>query len=131
MSQSDARADEEPTIYAIRFYERASRDIDAVVVYLADNLSESFARDWFRGINKAIRSLSELPERYALAPEPHFAEPTRNLTWSRPKSRVSHRILYRVRNDSNDGAVVMILHIRGATMAPITPEEVREIEAQQ
>ena len=123
--------DEEPTVYAIRFYERAKRDMDAVIVYLAENIGESVAVDWYSGINKAISSLATLPERYAVAPEPHFKRTTRNLTWARPKSWASHRILYQVVHEGLDGPTVLILHVRGATMSPITLKEPREIEAQQ
>jgi len=122
---------EEPLTYAIRFYERANRDIDAIVVFLADNFGQRVARLWYGELGKAIASLSHLPERYAIATEPHFTQTTRNLTWARPGSRISHRILYRVFHEGVDGAVVYILHVRGATRAPITVAEAREIEAQQ
>ena len=122
---------DEPIRYAIRFYERASRDIDATVVYLADKVSQPYARSWYIGITKAIQSLSQLPERYALAPESVFVVPTRNLTWARPNTSVSHRILYHVVHGGQDGFVVWIMYVRGATMAPITLNEACEIEAQQ
>ncbi|MBC7805035.1 MAG: type II toxin-antitoxin system RelE/ParE family toxin [Akkermansiaceae bacterium] len=122
---------DEPANYSVRVTERANRDIDAIYVYFAEEFGEAMANKWRGGIIKAITGLSFMPERYALVPKRHFRMAVRHYTWRRSGSSLTHRILYVAEMDGQDGPAVRVIHIRGASRAPITAEDAREIEAQQ
>ena len=126
---SDGAAIGEPITYAVRFSERAKRDADFITVYLADNATERIAIGWRTGLNKTVGSLSLFPDAKAVIAESTlFAPVVRNLLYRRtPDSQ----LLFRVLETSPDGPQVILMSVRLAARPPITPDEAREIEAQQ
>ncbi len=123
---------EKPITYAVRLSERAKRDIDFVTVYLADTVTERLAVNWRTGLNKAVGTLSLFPHRNAIIAENSlFSFPVRDLLYRRTTNSKAYRVLYRIKEEGEDGPQVTLIHVRLAERPPITAEEAREIEAQQ
>jgi plasmid stabilization system protein ParE len=126
--------DEPPKRYALRYSPRALRDLEAAIIAFADFTGdEQKALQLWDGIRASAAVLAENPDRNQV--DEHETAlmrfPVRHELYrvSR-KSRVAYYLFYRVTEDS-DGPRVIILHIRHASRAPLTPDEVQEILAQQ
>jgi plasmid stabilization system protein ParE len=102
--------------YRVIIQPPARADIEAAYLYLRDR-SEDAAERWLSGLEEAIESLNQLPERFALAPESgEFPEHIRQLIYGRRRGR--YRILYLVRENK-----VHVLHIRHGARRPLRPDE--------
>lgn len=124
---------DEPRQYAVRYSEHANRDFDIEYVWLAENVSLEIANEWRTGLREAISGLATFPRRCPRAPEPFHIE-VRQLLFRRKGSQISHRVLFRFRNeeaDAQDPPTVKIMHIRGSAQRPLTRSEIRALEAEQ
>lgn len=122
----------EPRGYALRFQERALRDIDAAFVRLAELTSDEIADEWRDGLREAIAGLAASPRRHPLAPE-RFRREVRHLLYQRPGSRVTYRVLFTVTGEeegASEGPTVTILHLRHGAAKPLTRAEARQVEGQ-
>lgn len=123
--------DEGPVTYAVRVLARAARDHDEALVHFADTEGEEAARQWGAAYIAALRTLATLPRRYAVPTDAGgFAGEVRAVTFRRDAGTAPYRLIYRVTEDSDDGPLVEVLHVRHAAAKPITRKEAREIEAQ-
>jgi plasmid stabilization system protein ParE len=81
-----------------------------------------FADHWFRGLMNAIATLQEKPQRCALSIENKiFSEEVRQLLYG--KTRNVHRVLFTIRGDR-----VHVLYIRHSAQAPLTLQDLEELE---
>lgn len=123
-----------PKRYALRYSPRALRDLEAAVVDFAEFTGdEQKALQLQDGIRASAAILVENPDRNQIDEHEtallQFPVPHELYRFSR-KSRVAYYLYYRVTEDE-DGPRVLILHIRHASRAPLTPDEATEIRAQQ
>jgi plasmid stabilization system protein ParE len=129
---SDTEDKDEPTqTYALRFTERARRDLDAATVYLAETASPEIAVAWREGVYETLSSLATFPRSCPLVPE-KFRLETRQILYRRPGSQAAYRILFTITGEqaqSPDPPTVTVLHVRHASAHPITRTQVREIES--
>jgi hypothetical protein len=51
----------------------------------------------------------------------------RSLPYRRPGSQAAHRILYVIREETPDGPMVVVFHIRHASAGPLQSYEVRDL----
>jgi len=99
--------------YRVEITTRAERDADNLLKWLlAQHAGETGLR-WFEGLERAIGTLADLPERCAIAPEnARIPFEVRHLLYGR-KPHV-YRILFTIENDT-----VYILHIRHGRRKPL------------
>lgn len=94
--------------YRVEISSIAEEEADKTFLSLSQILSLETAKQWYKGLLKAIESLSEMPKRCPLAREnEYFSQEIRQLLYGR--GRNIYRILFTV--IENQG-VVRILHIR-------------------
>ena len=130
MSDAPGSQNELP-VYAIRSRERARRDRNEAIIYLARTTTEDNARDWNAGLTAALATLAILPRRCAVAPE-RFRGEVRRLLYQRPASKIAHWVYFTIEGEnlnSLDAPTVTIARIRHAAAKPLTRTEIREIEA--
>ncbi|NJN92412.1 MAG: type II toxin-antitoxin system RelE/ParE family toxin [Leptolyngbyaceae cyanobacterium SL_5_14] len=85
-------------------------------------LNPGFADRWFRGLMNAIATLQEKPQRCALAVEHEiFPEEVRQLLYGKVKN--VYRVLFTIRD-----ATVYVLYVRHSAQAPLTLNDVEELE---
>jgi plasmid stabilization system protein ParE len=116
-----------PIVYAIRILPRAKRDIEEIVSQMMDTAGAA-AKAWEDGLFAALRTLSQNPRRYPIIPEP-FPIEVRQMLYP-PAPRAGHRVLFHVRDASDDGPIVAVLHVRHTRARPISRTEARTILAQ-
>ncbi len=81
-----------------------------------------FADRWFRGLMNTIATLQEKPLRCSLAIENEmFAENVRQLLYG--KSKNVYRVIFAIRDTK-----VYILNVRHSAQAPLTSDEIKELE---
>jgi plasmid stabilization system protein ParE len=132
MSNPENRDEQAPT-YALRFTERAQRDLDAATIHFAETASPEVAVAWREGLYKALESLATFPRRCSPAPE-RFRREIRQMLYRRTGSQTTYRILFGFAGEeetSPDAPTVIILHIRHASARPITHTQARTIEVEQ
>lgn len=99
----------------------AEAQIEQAYCWYRERNSE-FADRWFRGLMNAIATLQEKPRRCALAVEHEiFPEEVRQLLYGKTKN--IYRVLFAVR-----GATVYVLYVRHSAQAPLTLNELEELE---
>ena len=101
--------------YRLVIQPRALQDIEEAYQSL-EAISAPAAIDWFNSVDEAIQSLSELPGRFALAPEAKtLGIPIRQMPHG--KKRHVFRILYTIRETE-----VHILRVRHSAREPFDDE---------
>lgn len=96
---------------------RAEGDRDAAYYWYSENYSREFAGRWYRGLQRAIRSLRVNPRRCATAHESdRFSFELRELLFG--GRRQKHRILFTLHEDK-----VLILHIRHSAQRDLTEDD--------
>jgi len=102
--------------FEVRFQPIAEMDLEEAYYWAAQHAPTTAAR-WLDRFQVAIRSLSERPERCAVAPESHrLKRELRQFLFGR-KPRV-FRVLFTI-----DGAVVRVVRIRRASRRMLTSKE--------
>ena len=95
---------------------RAKRDLDAIRGRLLTHEAGEGGLRWFWKLDEAIASLSELPQRCALAPESaEFPFEVRQPIYGRKPHQ--YRVLFTIDED-----VVVVLHIRRGRREPLSTE---------
>jgi plasmid stabilization system protein ParE len=96
--------------YEVLFTPTAQSQALTAAEYIAER-SPRNAVKWYKGIEKAIKSLALLPKRCGIAPESHFLGlELRHYIYK------SHRIIFRVEDGEK---VVRILYVRHGAMEPL------------
>lgn len=81
-----------------------------------------FADRWFRGLMNIIAALQKKPFRCSLAVEHEiFSEEVRQLLYG--KSKNVYRVLFAIRD-----ATVYVLYVRHSAQAPLTTDDLEELE---
>jgi plasmid stabilization system protein ParE len=81
-----------------------------------------FADRWFRGLMNTIATLQEKPQRCVLAVEHEiFPEEVRQLLYGKAKN--VYRVLFAIRGDT-----VYALYVRHSAQAPLTLNDIEELE---
>lgn len=127
-----ADGDEQPRAYALRFTERAQRDLDAATYHFAVTASPEIAVSWREGLYTAMAALALYPRRCPTAPE-KFRREVRQYLYRRPGSHVIYRILFTIAGEevaAQDAPTVNILHVRHASTRPLSRTQTREIETE-
>ncbi len=84
--------------------------------------NSGFADRWFRGLMNTIATLQEKPQRCALAVEHEiFPEQVRQLLYGKAKN--VYRVLFTIRD-----ATVYVLYVRHSAQAPLTLDDIEELE---
>lgn len=84
----------------------AKDDLDDILAWLLANEAGETGLRWFRKMEEAIVSLSELPQRCPIAPEnADFPFEVRQLVYGRKPHQ--YRVLFTI-----DGDMVVVLHVR-------------------
>ena len=131
MSNTHGRPEQTLT-YAVRFTERAQRDLDTATLHFAETASPEIAVAWRDGVYDALASLATFPRRCPTAPE-RFHREVRQLLYRRPGSQTAYRILFAIAGEdtaSPDAPTVTILHLRHSSARPITRTQARAIETE-
>ena len=119
--------DEDIVRYAVRVHPRAQRDMDAEGVRLAEIQGDQVALDWLLELGTAIGKLATMPRRFALAPEEELVEHSvRVLLFRRSTRGAAWRVFFTVEEDTPDGRVVRVRHIRHAS-SPLTDQDTGEL----
>ena len=101
--------------FAVHVARRAEQDIEAAYQWLRER-DESAAAVWLDGLEVALESLSEHPERCGLAIESRvFDQEIRQLLYG--KRTRKYRVLFCVEDKT-----VYVLHVRHPRQAPVVPE---------
>lgn len=98
--------------YQILISSVAEAETDQIFLSISQRLSQGKAKEWYKGLLKAIQSLEEMPKRCALARENEkFSQEIRQLFYG--KGRNTYRIIFTVL-ENEDSSFVRILHVRHA-----------------
>jgi len=98
--------------FRVEITEDAERDGNGILEWLISHHAGDTGLRWFQGLQEAIATLSDLPERCPLAPEnKNFPFEVRHLLYGR-KPHV-YRIVFTIEGDT-----VYILHIRHGRRQP-------------
>ena len=124
----DSTPEERPH-YALRLLPRAERDIDAHAERLAILTGPANAQQWHTGLFAHIATLTDNPRRFPrIAEQKRFLKETRHLLYrSKPDGPV-WRVLFTLREDTEDTPAVILIHVRHGAQRPITRTEARRIE---
>lgn len=91
--------------FRVEYSSQAEADLDGILEWLISQRAGEAGLHWFEGLEKAVASLSEMPQRCSLAPENRsFPFEVRHLLYGR-RPHV-YRVIFRVIDD-----VVYILHV--------------------
>lgn len=122
--------------YAIRFTERARRELKEAKDWLASLTGDALADEWETGLFDALTRLTAFPTGYPLAAnQKRFPNmQVRYMLYRRrPDSQMAYHLFFTAEPDTDDGPIVTIFHIRHAARRPITRTEaqaiIREINA--
>jgi plasmid stabilization system protein ParE len=107
-------------MYNVRISEPAEHDIRAAFELWRDNRSAEQATRWYIGIRKAISSLRDTPERWALAPETDLLpQGIRQLLFGL-RRRPTHRIVFTIVDQD-----VTILRVRHAAQDELRLDDIQ------
>ncbi|HAC63376.1 MAG TPA: plasmid stabilization protein [Cyanothece sp. UBA12306] len=106
--------------YQILISSVAEAETDQIFLSISQRLSQEKAKEWYKGLLKAIQSLEKMPKRCTLARENEkFSQEIRQLLYG--KGRNTYRIIFTV-IENHDSYFVRILHIRNAVQQSLYEE---------
>ncbi|MDJ0845188.1 type II toxin-antitoxin system RelE/ParE family toxin [Crocosphaera sp.] len=106
--------------YKIIISSVAEAETDKIFLSISQRLSPERAREWYKGLLKAIKSLEKMPKRCPLAREnQYFSQEIRQLLYG--KGRNTYRIIFTV-IENQDSSFVRILHVRHAVQRSLYEE---------
>lgn len=107
--------------YNIEMSSVADADADSAFMWISQVASINRAREWYKGLLKAIDSLSQMPKRCPLARESkYFSLEIRQLIYGR--GRNSYRILFTI-VENREVSKVRILYVRHAAQQTVGSDE--------
>jgi plasmid stabilization system protein ParE len=96
--------------YQVEISSVAEAEADQAFLWMAQQISQEAAKQWYQGLLHAIESLAKMPRRCPLAPENSaFSVEVRQLLYG--KGRGKYRVIFTIIENSNN-PTVRILHIR-------------------
>lgn len=99
-------------MYSVSISKLAENDIEQSFIWWSKNRSAVQAHKWYRSILDAIGTLRSMPDRCPIAEEaPEIHVPVRQLLFGLGHGRPTHRILFRISEDS-----VVILRVFHAAL---------------
>ncbi len=111
-------------VFQVEITPIAEAQIEQAYHWYRERNSE-FADHWFRGLMNEIATPQEKPQRCALAVEHEiFSEEVRQLLYGKAKN-VYRRGLFTIRD-----ATVYALYIRHTNQAPLTLDDIEELEGE-
>jgi len=123
---------EQPTIWAIRFTNRARADVLAAEDYFVERADAEIAQAWSAGLVEETAKLARYPTIWPLAEEDRlFKQTVHRMLYRRTRTGPAYRVLFVLRQSPDDAPTVGIIHVRHAAQAPMTQQEAREIEASE
>lgn len=132
-SAGDDGSDQEDTRWIVRLTEYARADIDAATAYLAGVIGDERADAWQNGLLEAAGRLARFPMSHGTIPELALFQETIRQFWYTGNRRARRggpawRILFALRPNEKDGAIIQVLHVRHGAQGPMTAEEAQTIE---
>ena len=121
---------DEPKRYAVRIAVRANRELLDTYEALAQSAGdEEAARQWYIHVRAEIGTLATLPGRYPVRPveSKRIGLHVRRFLYRRPPAGMGHHVYYVMEEDSPDGPLVTVVHIRHAARRAMTAKEGRQI----
>lgn len=119
--------EEETPRYALRLRPQARRDIDTELVRVAELAGDEIGLDWLTKLEETLATLATMPRRFPLASESTlFDRQVRQMLFRRTPSGPAWRVLFTVEEDTLDGRVVQVRHIRHAA-SPLTEQDAGEL----
>ena len=112
--------------FSVEIEPQAFDDIDELASAIRRGSSFEIAQQWFNGMMAAIASLSEMPERCALAPEAEELGDAIRLLLHGRKNR-SYKIYFKVQRESQTNGKVLVFHVRHWARRPLTEDELDEL----
>lgn len=104
--------------YRLEYTERAAAEIDGAMQWWATERSVAQAMRWYMGIRRAIRDLTDEPQRFPLALESKLlGRSLRQLDYG-VGSRPAHRVLFEIVGD-----VVRVLSVRHGAQDAVRADE--------
>lgn len=123
---------EQPTIWAIRFANRARADVLEAEDYFVEKADAEIARAWSAGLVEETAKLARYPSIWPLAEENSlFKETVHRMLYRRTRTGPAYRVLFVLRQSPDDAPTVGIIHVRRAARAPMTQQEAWEIESSE
>jgi plasmid stabilization system protein ParE len=127
-----ASSAEQPVVWAIRFTDRASDDIQAAEDYLVETAGDDIAKAWSRGLIVEVAKLARFPTIWPAAEEDKlFKQSVRRMLHRRTKRGPACRVLFVLRQSPDDAPTVGTIHVRHSARAPVTQQEAWKIEASE
>jgi plasmid stabilization system protein ParE len=105
--------------FSVEITDPARNDIDDAVTYIAQH-STANARKWKTELQSLILSLAEMPGRFPLIPEAEELDAA-----YRSARHYSHRVIYRIDNESG---VVYVVRVYHGARQPLTRGDIAELE---
>ncbi len=135
-TDGDGGNDQEDKRWIVRLTEYARADIDATTAYLAGVVGDERADAWQNGLLEAAGRLARFPASHGTIPELALFQETVRQFWytgnRRPRrGGPAWRVLFALRENDQDGAVVQVLHVRHGAQGPMTAEEAQAMERSQ
>jgi hypothetical protein len=121
---------EEPRKYTVRIVAAANLEmLDAYEALAQRSGDPEAARQWYLGFKAEIGTLATLPHRFPVRPDESrkIGRETRRFLYQRPPGGVGHHAYFVIEEDSMDGPLVTVIHLRHARRAPMTEDEGRDI----
>lgn len=97
-------------MYQVEISSVAEAEADQAFLWMAQQISQEAAKQWYQGLLQAIESLAKMPRRCPMAPENSaFSVEVRQLLHG--KGRGKYRVIFTIVEDANS-LTIRILHIR-------------------
>ena len=121
--------DDQPLrVHRLRFTERTLAEVEAAHDRLAEYSGQDSADAWEKGLFEEIAKLATLPLRHPAPVESaRFRGNVKQFVYRRSRQS-AYRVIFTVREESQDGPTVVIFTIRHGATRPITRAEAKEME---
>ncbi len=130
MPDEDFSGEDGPKRYSVRLSPRSLRDRTEVAAWIMEIVGEEVARDWVGGLDQAVASLSEYPKRNAVRERESrlIGREVRRLLYRRTVGSAAYHAFYLIEETGDDGARVVVFHIRHASRKPLSGKEARDLQ---
>jgi hypothetical protein len=125
---SNPSENNELKVYAVRLTGEAYRDLETVLERIQSVSGDQFARDWRDGFLETISHLATGPHRPLIPEQEHFHSEIRQVLY-RGRNRSAYRVLFTIREETEDGPLVLIVALRHGNAAPLKLYEARNVES--
>jgi len=109
--------------FRVELSSEAFWDLDRISSYIRENASADTAERWFNGIFAAIRSLSQMPARCAIAPESADLEAEVRLLLHGKRKRC-YKVYFAIHQQTE---TVRVFHVRHWARRPVETDELADL----